>query len=143
LENGKPNFSSAGEEWRILREGFTACLLFLTRGGELCLIFHRRPPVSHPGRGTLLDSLRRPQRGVTPFSMEKLSYWLLFFLILHSSRTHSPTSEKCDNPYCLGARSFILLCCASQARLWLTFVEEFVAVLNTVSGRCPSNIGIS
>jgi hypothetical protein len=29
------------------------------------------PPVSHPGRGTLLDSPRRPprrpQRGVTPF----------------------------------------------------------------------------
>jgi hypothetical protein len=89
-ENGKPNFfSSAGEEWRILGEGFTASLLFLTRGGELYLIFHHKPHVSHPGRGALLDSPRRPQRGVTPFSMEKLSYWLLFFLILHS-----PTSEK-------------------------------------------------
>jgi hypothetical protein len=31
-ENGNPNFfSSAGEEWRILGEVFTACLLFLTR----------------------------------------------------------------------------------------------------------------
>ena len=36
--------------------------------------------------------LHGPQRGVTPFFMEKLSYWLLFFLILHSLR-------KCDNPY--------------------------------------------
>ena len=36
-ENGKSNFSSStGEEWRILGEGFTACLLFLTR----VLFFH-------------------------------------------------------------------------------------------------------
>jgi hypothetical protein len=35
-ENGKPNFfSSAGEEWRILGEGFTAGLLFLTRGRSI------------------------------------------------------------------------------------------------------------
>jgi hypothetical protein len=71
LENGNPYFSSAGEEWRILGEAFTASLLFLTR----------RSP-------------RRPQKGITPFSMQKLSYWLLFFLILHSLRTHPPTSEK-------------------------------------------------
>jgi hypothetical protein len=38
------------------------------------------------------STLHMPQRGVTPFSMEKLSYWLLFFLILHSPR-------RCDNPY--------------------------------------------
>ena len=32
-ENGKPNFfSSTSEEWRILGEGFTAGLMFLTRG---------------------------------------------------------------------------------------------------------------
>jgi hypothetical protein len=38
-ENGKPNFfSSAGEEWRILGEGFNAGLLFLTPRGELYLI---------------------------------------------------------------------------------------------------------
>ena len=30
--------------------------------------------------------------------MEKLSYWLLFFLILHSMRTHSPISEKVWQP---------------------------------------------
>jgi hypothetical protein len=35
--------------------------------------------------------LHGPQTGITPFSIEKLSYWLLFFLILHSPR-------RCDNP---------------------------------------------
>ena len=37
-ENGKPNFvSSAGEEWRILGEGFTTGLMFLSWGR----FFHR------------------------------------------------------------------------------------------------------
>ena len=35
----------------------------------------------------------RATKGVTPFSMEKLAYWLLFFLILHS-----PFSEKVWQP---------------------------------------------
>jgi hypothetical protein len=80
-ENGNPNFfSSAGEEWAILGEVFTACLLFLTWRSPFSIL---HPPFSE-----------RAQRSVTPFSTEKLSYWLLFFLILHSPRTHSLTSEK-------------------------------------------------
>jgi len=75
-ENGNPNFfSSAGEEWAILGEVFTHASYFSLGG--------LHSPFS------ILHSPRRPQRGVTPFSTEKLSYWLLFFLILHS-----PTSEK-------------------------------------------------
>ena len=42
--------------------------------------------------------LHRPQRGVTPFFMEKLSYWLLFFLILHSPFSHSPFFEEVWQP---------------------------------------------
>jgi hypothetical protein len=42
--------------------------------------------------------LQGPQRGVTPFSREKQSYWLLFFLILHSLFSHSPFSEEVWQP---------------------------------------------
>jgi hypothetical protein len=58
--------------------------------------FQRRPPVSHPARGTLLDYLRRPQRGVTPFSMEKLSYWLHFFPILREGVTTLNVETKAE-----------------------------------------------
>jgi hypothetical protein len=101
-ENGNPNFfSSAGEECRILGESFTAGLLFLTQGhgGWHILTKLSRYRVIYQQKVIyILHSprtiLREPERGVTPFSSEKLSYWLLFFLILHSPRTHSPTSEK-------------------------------------------------
>ena len=66
--------------------------------------FHRRPPVSLPGWSLLIFSIlhspRRPQRGITPFSMQKLSYWLLFFLVLHS-----PTSEKVWQPLLMKSNS--------------------------------------
>jgi hypothetical protein len=43
-ENGNPNFfSSAGEEWSILEEVFTACLLFLTRRSPFSIL---HPPFS-------------------------------------------------------------------------------------------------
>jgi hypothetical protein len=43
-ENGNPNFfSSAGEEWSILGEVFTACLLFLTRRSPFSIL---HPPFS-------------------------------------------------------------------------------------------------
>ena len=56
------------------------------------------PLLTPGGPFSIVHSPRRPQRGVTPFSMEKQSYWLLFFLILHSPRTHPPTSEKVWQP---------------------------------------------
>jgi hypothetical protein len=82
-ENGNPNFfSSTGEEWSIIGEVFTACHLFLT---------HRSPfSILHP---SFSEKAIKGCHCVTPFSTEKLSYWLLFVLILHSPRTHSPTSE--------------------------------------------------
>ena len=100
-ENGKSNFlSSTGEEWRILGEGFTAGLMFLTRGR----FFHMEAP-SYARRRRYhvvleqkynlhfpVSILREPQRGVTPFSMDKLFYWLLFssFSILQEPILHSP-----------------------------------------------------
>ena len=37
-------------------------------------------------------------RGLTPFSMEKLSCWLLYFLILHSLFSHSSLSKEVWQP---------------------------------------------
>jgi hypothetical protein len=69
-ENEKPNFfSSVGEEWRILGEGFTTGLLFLTRG---CFFHH--------WRGSMLDL-----RWWSPLRMSTS----LVIVILHS-----PFSEK-------------------------------------------------
>ena len=84
-------FSEVGEWW--------CGIMFVNSGGsilgELLTSSHLFTP---GGPFSILHSPRRPQRGVTPFSMEKQSYWLLFFLILHSLRTHSPTSKKVWQP---------------------------------------------
>ena len=99
-ENGKPNFfSSTGEKWRIPGESFTASLMFLTHVASFTWRLtpsyarSRMYRVVSKQKGKFTFSiLREPRRGVTPFSMEKRSSWLLFFLILHSPR-------RCDNPW--------------------------------------------
>jgi len=66
----------------------------------------RRSRSTVPKRNPDTENVCELIRGVTPFSTEKLSYWLLFFLIVHSSRTHSPTSEKVWQPLMTQVASF-------------------------------------
>jgi hypothetical protein len=124
-ENGNPKFfSSGGEEWAILGEVFTACLLFLTwrspfsekatKGchtflhGEAILLAPLIPhsPFSENPFSDLREGVTTPILHIllSPFSEKatKVSHFLHgeailltpLFLILHSPRTHSPTSEK-------------------------------------------------
>ena len=110
-ENGEWNFfSSTGDEWRMendSRRRFHHKPLFLTRGhffhttksawwmtkqtsNMSVWIKHKFLP--HAGGKMAIHILH------SPCSTEKLSYWLLFFFILHSPRSHSPFSNKVWQP---------------------------------------------
>jgi hypothetical protein len=91
-ENGNPNFfSSAGEEWRILGESFTACLLFLTRGHEGWHILTKlsRYRVIYQQKVIYILHSPRTRKGCHTFLLQEAILLTPFF-------PHSPFSE---NPF--------------------------------------------
>ena len=111
-ENGKPNFfSSAGEEWRILGEGFTAGLLLFSWGRFFQSPFsilreghkgvsHLSPQRSYPiGSSFSSFSILRPPRRCDPYCKAEASMVDHVHLNAHTVVTlRAPTPQPTSPP---------------------------------------------